>query len=86
MEKYLPYLTTIGSVIAFLFAAFKHISAQKLAEKNKRFEQFHRVFEWVAGRTADGKNSLIHNKQWLYTNCQSFQNTVTCQCQLLNIT
>lgn len=62
MNEYLPYLTIIGSVIAFLFAAFKYINTQKLAEKNKRFEQFHRVFEWVAGRTVDGK-PLVDTQQ-----------------------
>ncbi len=55
MKDYLPYLTVIGSVIAFLFAVFKYLRDQRLSEQNKRFEQFHKVFEWVAGRTAEGK-------------------------------
>jgi len=62
MKEYLPYLTAIGSIIAFLFAAFKYLQTQRLAEKNKRFEQFHRVFEWVAGRTVDGK-PLVDTQQ-----------------------
>ena len=55
MKDYLPYLTIIGSVIAFLFAVFKYLRDQRVSEQNRRFEQFHRIFEWVAGRTADGK-------------------------------
>ena len=62
MKEYLPYLTALGSIIAFLVATFKYIYTQKLAEKNKRFEQFHKVFELVAGRTADGKH-LVDTQQ-----------------------
>ena len=55
MEKYLPYLTVLGAVVAFWFSVYQYVDAQRFTEKNKRFEQFHRVFEWVAGRTADGQ-------------------------------
>jgi hypothetical protein len=62
MKEYLPYLTVFGSVVAFLFTAFKYFNTQRLVEENKRFEQFHKVFEWVAGRTSDGK-SLVDIQQ-----------------------
>jgi hypothetical protein len=55
VKDYLPYLTVIGSVIAYLFTVFKYLRDQRLSEQNKRFEQFHKVFGLVAGRTADGK-------------------------------
>ena len=62
MKEYLPYITALGSIIAFLFAVIKYIHTQKMVEKNKRFEQFHKVFEWVAGRTSDGKE-LVNTQQ-----------------------
>lgn len=61
-KEYLPYLTAIGSVIAFLFAVFKYLRDQRISEQNKRFDQFHKIFEWVAGRTADGK-PLVDTQQ-----------------------
>ena len=62
MEKYLPYLTAIGAIIAFLFSAYQYIDTKRVENRNKRFEQFHRVFEWVAGRTAAGK-PLVDTQQ-----------------------
>ncbi|KAF3980312.1 MAG: hypothetical protein HFP76_02755 [Methylococcales symbiont of Iophon sp. n. MRB-2018] len=62
MKDCLPYLTVIGSIIAFLLVTLKYFHTQKLVEKNKRFDQFHKVFEWVAGRTEDGKN-LVNTQQ-----------------------
>jgi hypothetical protein len=62
MKEYLPYLTVIGSVIAFLFAVFKYLHDQRVSEQNKRFDQFHKIFEWVAGRTVEGK-SLVNTQQ-----------------------
>ena len=55
IEKSLPYISLIGSVAAFCFTVYKYIDTKKNEIKNKRFGQFHRVFEWVAGRTVDGK-------------------------------
>jgi hypothetical protein len=55
VEKYLPYLTAIGAVAAFLFSVYQYVDTKRAEDRNARFEQFHRVFEWVAGRTAAGK-------------------------------
>lgn len=62
MREYLPYITVAGSVIAFCFTAFKYIHSQREAQKNKRFEQFYKVFGWAAGRTDDGK-PLVDTQQ-----------------------
>jgi hypothetical protein len=62
MKEYLPYITVVGSVIAFCFTAFKYIHSQRSAQMNKRFEQFNKVFEWAAGRTANGER-LVDTQQ-----------------------
>jgi len=54
-KQLLPYLTVLGSVAAFCFTIFKYLHTQRINAKNKRFEQFNKIFEWVAGRTADGR-------------------------------
>ena len=55
LNQSLPYLTVFGSVSAFCFTVFKYLHSQRQVSRDKRFEQFHKIFEWVAGRTADGK-------------------------------
>jgi len=55
MIEYLPYLTTLGSVVAFVFTVLKYLDSKKQQEKNERFKQFHKVFELVAGRTPSGE-------------------------------
>ena len=62
MEIYLPYLTAIGAIIAFLFSAYQYIDTRRVENRNERFEQFRLVFEWVAGRTADGE-PLVDTQQ-----------------------
>ena len=62
MIEYLPYLTTIGSVIAFVFTVLKYLDSKKQQEKNARFKQFHKIFEWVSGRTAEGQ-PLVDTQQ-----------------------
>ncbi|MFN0243929.1 MAG: hypothetical protein ACKVWV_13655 [Planctomycetota bacterium] len=55
MEHALPYLTTVGSVAAFAFSAWKYLDTRRLEARTKRFDQSHRVFTWVAGRTQQGQ-------------------------------
>ncbi len=62
LKQSLPYFTYLGSIIPFCFAVFKYLTTQKEIVRNKRFEQFHKIFEWVAGRTADGKE-LVDTQQ-----------------------
>ncbi|WP_417763342.1 hypothetical protein [Shewanella sp.] len=62
MKEYLPYITAVVSVAAFCFTAFKYMHSQRIAQANKRFEQFIKIFEWVAGRTAEG-NPLVDTQQ-----------------------
>lgn len=64
MSDLLPYGTAIGSVVAFLFAAWQYIDTRRQENRNQRFEQFHRVFEWVIGRTTEGE-PLVDTQQAL---------------------
>ncbi len=66
LKHSLPYLTVLGSVGAFCFTIFKYLHSQQKIARDKRFEQFRKVFEWVAGRTADGK-SLVDTQQAMAT-------------------
>ena len=54
MQKYLPYLTAFVAIAAFFFSMYQYVDTRRVEERNTRFEQYHRVFESVAGRTADG--------------------------------
>ncbi|MEJ3674750.1 hypothetical protein WFH35_21475 [Vibrio vulnificus] len=58
----LPYLTVLGSVVAFCFTVFKYLHSQRDISRNKRFEQYNKLFERVAGRTAEG-NLLVNTQQ-----------------------
>lgn len=60
--NWIEYITLAGGGIAFLVGLFKWIDVRKREEETKRFEQFHRIFEWVAGRTAEGKD-LVNTQQ-----------------------
>ena len=40
----------------------QYIDVRRREDRTRRFEQFHRVFEWVAGRTAEGK-PLVDTQQ-----------------------
>ena len=62
LKQSLPYFTALGGIGAFCFTVFKYLNSQKENIKNKRFDQFHKIFEWVAGRTADGKE-LVDTQQ-----------------------
>lgn len=64
MNELLPYGTALGSVVAFLFAAWRYIDTRRQEIRNQRFEQFHRVFAWVVGRTPEGK-PLVDTQQAL---------------------
>lgn len=64
MEQWLPYGTALGSVGAFAFAAWRYIDTRRHEIRNQRFEQFHRVFAWVAGRAAEG-TTLVDTQQAL---------------------
>ena len=45
----------IGAAIVFLVGLYQWADARRRDIEQKRFEQFHRAFEWVAGRTAAGQ-------------------------------
>ncbi len=59
---WLQYVTAVGSIVAFCVAIWKYLDARKRELENRRFEQFHRVFSWVAGRTPEG-NPLVNTQQ-----------------------
>ncbi len=54
MSSYLPYITAFISLGAFIFTVLKYIDSQKVKEKNIRFEQFYKIFEFVAGKSSNG--------------------------------
>lgn len=64
MEYVLPYLTLLLSVIAFSFAAWRYLDTRRREIHQRRFDQFHRVFVWVAGKTETG-NPLVNTQQAL---------------------
>ena len=53
MESHFLVTALIG-LIAFLFSVYKYWDTKNAEAKSKRFDQFHRIFDWVAGRNADG--------------------------------
>lgn len=54
-ETLIALLTLVGTAAAFLLGLFQWIDTRRHEEQQRRFEQFHRAFEWVAGRTATGQ-------------------------------
>jgi hypothetical protein len=59
IQKWSPL---IGAAIAFIVGLYQWADARRRDIEQKRFEQFHRAFEWVAGRTAEGQ-SLVDTQQ-----------------------
>ena len=49
-------LTSIGAIAAFLFSVFQYVDTKQQEAKITRFDQYLRVFDWAAGRTAAGKH------------------------------
>ena len=54
MEEYLQYVTPLLGIFVFIFVVFKYFHAQNLSEKNRRFENYQKIFTLVAGRTNEG--------------------------------
>jgi hypothetical protein len=61
-KDWLQYCTAVGSIVAFCVAIWKYLDARRRDLESRRFEQFHRVFAWVAGRTPEG-NVLVDTQQ-----------------------
>lgn len=55
MQQALLCLTLLGSVIAFAFATWRYLDTRRRELHQRRFEQFHRVFVWVAGVNDNGQ-------------------------------
>ncbi|WP_072429505.1 hypothetical protein [Chitinimonas taiwanensis] len=51
----ISWLAPLGAAIAFLVGLFQWIDTRKRDIEQKRFEQFHRAFEQVSGRTMTGQ-------------------------------
>jgi hypothetical protein len=62
LDIVLKWAVPIGAAIAFLTGLYQWVDARRRDMEQKRFEQFHRAFEWVAGRTAGGQ-SLVDTQQ-----------------------
>ena len=54
MQKWLPYVTALVTLVAFVFSVYQYVDTQRIAERNRRFDQFRSVFVWAAGRTESG--------------------------------
>jgi len=61
-KEIIAFLAIIGGCISFIVGMYKWIDIRRREEKHRRFEQFHKIFEWVAGRTANG-NDLVNTQQ-----------------------
>ncbi|MDE0053436.1 MAG: hypothetical protein OXT64_04165 [Gammaproteobacteria bacterium] len=61
-KDWLPYVTALATALGFMFSVYQYADTQRLEERNNRFDQYHRVFEWVAGRTATGQE-LVNTQQ-----------------------
>lgn len=64
MEGALKYISILGAIVAFVFSVIRYIDVRRREEQTRRFEQFHKIFEWVAGRTATG-HELVDTQQAL---------------------
>lgn len=58
----LKWATPIGAALVFLVGLYQWADARRSEIEQKRFEQFHRAFEWVAGRTVTGQQ-LVGTQQ-----------------------
>ena len=47
--------TVFGTAVVFVVGVYQWADARRRDIQQRRFEQFHRAFEWVAGRTATGQ-------------------------------
>ena len=66
IETFIKLLTPVGAVVAFAVGVFQWIDTRKREVQTKRFDQFHRAFEWVAGQTAAGQK-LVATQQAMAT-------------------
>ena len=62
LDTFLKWGAPIGAAIGFLVGLYQWADTRRRDLEQKRFEQFHRAFEWVAGRTATGQ-SLVDTQQ-----------------------
>ena len=54
MGKGVQYLTIYIAIAAFGFSVMQYNHTNEKDVESRRFEQFHQVFDWVAGRTSKG--------------------------------
>ena len=62
MTDLLTHGTALIGIFAFAFSVWQYIDTRKRELNARRFEQFHNLFIWVAGRTAEG-NPLVDTQQ-----------------------
>lgn len=55
LDTALKLLAPAGAAVAFLVGLFQWLDTRRRELQAKRFDQFHRAFEWVAGQTASGQ-------------------------------
>ena len=66
IETIVKVLAPAGAAVAFAVGMFQWLDTRKREVQAKRFDQFHRAFEWVAGRTAAGQK-LVDTQQAMAT-------------------
>ena len=66
IDTALKLLAPLGAMLAFSVGLFQWIDTRKREVQAKRFDQFHRTFEWLAGRTATGQ-PMVDTQQAMAT-------------------
>ena len=61
-KDWMPHVTALVAMAGFVFSIYQYTDTRRFEENNRRFDQFHRVFEWVGGMTADGTR-LVDTQQ-----------------------
>ncbi len=55
MTDWVPFVTALLAIAAFVFSVYKYTDTQRLLERNNRVAQFNDVLDRVAGRTLEGQ-------------------------------
>lgn len=62
MSNCIQIISTTIAMIVSIIGFFQWLDIRKREERNRRYDQFRRAFEWLAGRTVDGQ-PLVDTQQ-----------------------